>query len=197
MLSDQGSGTGDRLLAELEESIPQGRANSTQPTDDDDFADLESLLDESMKDAREKAQYKRDRETARKGYSGLSKEEVEYCNTRMRAFELAREWEVAEAIAVFAQFTCVRCDTARTAFTRLMERHQHRFVKTTSRWVTVKETKLEEIQTVVEDRQVPMCLDCCEELGFEKVSQDTPWLNDVLGIEEPEDEDEQDSPRAD
>jgi thiol-disulfide isomerase/thioredoxin len=173
------------LLNELEESIPQGVPNATRPAPVDDFADLESLLQDSMKDKREREQYQKDREMARKGYAGLSKEEVEYCNSRMRAFELAREWDVAEAIVVFQQFYCPHCDKARTIFSRFMERHQHRFVKSTSRWLTVKSTELEEVLTVLEDRTVAMCLDCMEEFGYEKVSEDTPWLNDVLGIEEP------------
>jgi thiol-disulfide isomerase/thioredoxin len=125
----------DDLLNELEESIPQGVPNATRPAPVDDFADLESLLQDSMKDKREREQYQKDREMARKGYAGLSKEEVEYCNSRMRAFELAREWDVAEAIVVFQQFYCPHCDKARTIFSRFMERHQHRFVKSTSRWL--------------------------------------------------------------
>jgi hypothetical protein len=178
-------GGDDKLVQELEESMPQGVPNSVRPatTLDDDFAGLDDLLAESMEKKNAEDQQKRDREAARKGYPGMSKEEVEFCNSRMRVWEMQREWDADDCIAVFQHFHCLHCDTARVVFSRLMEHHQHRFVKTTSRWVTVKESKIE-ARTVLEDREVPMCVDCMEEFDFEPIGEDTPWLPDVLNIEE-------------
>lgn len=173
------------LLAELDESIPQGVPNSTRFNLDepDPFADLNALLTESVADRERAEQHKRDRELARKGFPGLSREEVEFCNSRMREWELAREWEVDRTLAVFQQFTCLQCGTAHVVFSRFMEHHQHRFVASTTRWVTVKETKAEQVESAIEDRPVPMCADCAPGMGVEVLTGDTPWLEDVLGID--------------
>lgn len=194
-------GKGDDLLRELEESIPQGVPNAThygrRASDlDTDLASLDSLLCESMEKKQLDDQYKADRDRKGKGYAGMSKEEIDFCNSRMHAFEMAREWDADYALAVFQQFTCDKCQTTRVVFSRLMEHHQHRRVKTTQRWMTVNTTKLP-MSTVVEDRPVPMCVDCMEDYGLASTA-DSPWLEDVLdppGVndEEPEEpaEDEQ------
>lgn len=182
---------GDELLADLEESIPQGVPNATnygrRASDtldlDQDLMGLDQLLQASVSAAEAEAQYKRDRELRRKGYAGLSKEEVDFCNSRMHAFEMAREWDVEAAYAVFVQVVCTRCDTARMIFSRLMEKHQHRRVRTTKRWLAVAETKAE-IQTALEHREVPMCMDCMGEFGLDEVGEDTPWLAELINPED-------------
>lgn len=189
--------SGQDLLAELEESMPQGIPNDTghrrrasDPAVDNDFADLDELLLQSVDAVMAEQQYKKDRELKKRGYTGLSKEEVDFCNSRMHAFEMARQWDPVKAVAVFAQYTCAECDSARTVFSRLMEFHQHRFTKTSNRWLTVETTKLENIQTVLEDRQVPMCMDCMTQFGLPEVTEDTPWFEDVVGAPQKENDDE-------
>lgn len=177
----------DALLADLEESIPQGVASSTNygrrasDTVDSDLLSLDALLQESMQDKLAKEQYKKDRAAAARGYVGLSKEEVEFCNSRLRAFEMAREWDVDRAIAVFAHYHCQQCDTARIVFSRLMEHHKHRHNPTAHRWVTVEKTNIKELQPVLEDRPVPMCTTCMEQFDIPAISDEEPvWLEDLF-----------------
>ena len=177
----EGAEQPDPLLQELEDSMPQGVPNSTRPANDDpddDFAALDQLLSESTTAAEAEAQYKKDRESLRRGYAGLSREEVAFCNSRMHAFEMAREWDVEAAYAVFVQHTCMKCGTARTVFSRLIEKHQHRRVATTKRWLVVSETKLP-LQVAVEERELAMCLDCMGDYGL-ALTEDTPWLEDLI-----------------
>ena len=179
------------LLQELEESIPQGVPNDTgfrrradDPQPEPDVLDV--LMAESMEAVEAQAQYKRDREAQKRGFVGMSKEEVEFCNTRLRAFEMAREWEADRAIAVFVGYVCERCDTARVIFSRLMEHHNHRFNRTAHRWITVKDTKLT-ATTVYDQVDVPMCGDCLEDLGLQNpLDDDVPWLDNVLSGKESE-----------
>jgi hypothetical protein len=157
------------LLAELEESIPQGvpndtgfRRRATDPvTDDVEVDSLDALLQESVgaRDAEE--QYKLDRAAAKRGFSGLTKEEVDFCNSRMHAFEMARIWTPTHAISVWQRFCCLNCDNKRMVFSRYMEHHVSRVNATTHRWVTVKETPMEAMP-VKEDREVPTCPKCSE-----------------------------------
>lgn len=192
--------SGDNLLQELEESIPQGVPNATRHEGDGvnygrrasdldlEFASLDSLLNESMEKRQLEDQYKRDRESRSKGYSGMSKEEIDFCNSRMHAFEMAREWDADYALAVFVQNTCLVCGSARTVFSRLMEHHQHRRVRTTQRWLVVASTKVN-ISPCVEEREVPMCVDCMETtFGLEVICENTPWLSDILEPQEEEEE---------
>jgi hypothetical protein len=186
----------DPLLQELEESIPQGvpndtgfrrRASDTEP-DIEPLDALDALLAESVEQAEAAARYKRDREAAKRNFVGMSKEEIEFCNTRMRAFELAREWDADDCIAIFKGYVCGKCDKSRVVFSRLMEHHQHRRVATTHRWVMVKESKLAP-RTVYEEVDVPMCMDCVEEYGMaHPLADETPWLEDVLNGDEVESE---------
>lgn len=158
----------DDLLAELEDSIPQGipndtghRRRATDPVSDDLGLDsLDALLQESTDAQQAEAQYKADREAQKRNFTGMSREEVEFCNSRMRAFEMARVWEPSHAIEVWQRFCCLGCGRDRMVFSRYMEFHKHRHNATTSRWVTVKETKLPEPTPVREDREVPVCPRC-------------------------------------
>lgn len=177
----------DDLLQELEDSIPQGRANDTGlvlPVDTDlpegEVDVLDMLLNESLAQVRAKEQYKKDREAAKRGYVGLSKEEVEFCNSRMRAFELAREWDADRCVAVWTQFVCAQCDTGQTIFTNLLEHWQHRHVRSTQRWVQVTETKVENIESVVKQVTLPMCLDCASQFVDKDDPQEMPWFEDVV-----------------
>ena len=175
------------LMAALDDLLPQGVPNATRyELDLDPMAGLEALLGESVKVRAEEEQYKKDREARKRGYHGLSKEEVEFCNSRMHAFEMAREWEVVECISVWTQFRCVHCNTVQMVFSRLMEHHQHRRLHHTRRWQTVLSTKIEsaDIVPVIEDRIVPFCEDCVvEQATMLPPDNDSPYLEAVLGTE--------------
>lgn len=151
----------DQLLQELDDSIPQGVPNSTRPAIDDDFAALDDLLSESLESINAKAQYDADLKARKRNFVGMSKEEVDFCNSRMAAFEAARIWEPQHAISVWQQFCCENCGNQRMVFSRYMEFHQSRSVATTNRWITVPSTKMEAMP-VKEVRDVPTCPRCSE-----------------------------------
>lgn len=184
----------DDLLGELEESIPQGVPNSTQfsvdsPVStgrrasdaiDTDLSSLDELLNASMDAKKVEDQYKSDREARKRGFVGMSKEEVDFCNSRMHAFEMAREWDADEAYAVFIQYECEHCGSVRHIFSRIMEHHQHRHVKTTQRWVTVTSTKLP-TTPVMDAKYTPMCMDCIKEFEMSDDVLQMPWLDELIG----------------
>ena len=151
----------DQLLADLEDSMPQGVANSTQFADDSDdlFDSLDALLAESVTTAEQERQYALDRKARKSNFTGMSKQEVDFCNSRMAAFEMAREWIGDKSLAVFARYTCTNCLDTKTVFTRYMEHHKHRRNPTAHRWLAVTSTKFHP-EAVFESREVPMCVSC-------------------------------------
>jgi hypothetical protein len=156
------------LLTELEESIPQGVPNDTgfrrradDPADQPDALDL--LLAESVSAVEADRQYKADKAARAKGFTGLTKEEVDFCNSRMAAFEMAREWTADKAIGIYTKFTCGGCGCYHLVFSRFMEHHKHRRNATASRWVTVvAPADTLDVELVREERTVPTCEDCDE-----------------------------------
>lgn len=157
----------ERILAELEDSIPQGQPNDTglrRRADDiqdveSDFADLDQFLADSLHQVDQDKQYKADRKAAANGYSGMTKEEVEFCNSRMRAFEMARVWEADKTIAVFRRYCCDTCGQYLTVFHQYMEHHKHRHNATASRWISTLEAKFPP-EPVLEVEEVPFCQSC-------------------------------------
>ena len=149
----------DALLAELDESIPQGRPNTTRH--ENDFDDLDDLLKESLAAIEDKKQYEADLKARKRNFVGMSKEEVDFCNSRMAVFEAARIWETQHAISIWAQYHCTNCERDRMVFSRLMEFQQSRHNKTTNRWITVPSTTFEAMP-VKEIREVPVCPRCSE-----------------------------------
>jgi hypothetical protein len=158
----------DLVLDELEESIPQGVPNDTgmrrRLDDEQEQPDaLDMLLAESVTAVEAETQYKRDRAAKAKGFTGLSKEEVEFCNSRMAAFEMAREWDADRAIGIYSKFSCAQCGRYSLVFSRYMEHHKHRRNPTAFRWITVREPAAQfqdDLELVREDRTVATCEDC-------------------------------------
>lgn len=175
------------LLQELEESIPQGVPNDTQyrrrETDpkDEVLDTLDALLAESLAGAEAERQYRADVKARQRGFSGMTKEEVDFCNSRLAAFEMARMWVPDEAIGVWTRFTCAKCGCYHVVFSRYMEHHKHKTNPTASRWLMVQEVReslREQIGFVREDREVPTCEDC------EEISEEVemyPTLKEVIG----------------
>ncbi len=151
--------TSDQLLAELDDSLPQGQPNATRY--EDDLSELDALLEESVEADQERQQYQVDLKARKRGFHGMSQEEVQFCNSRMAAFEAQRVWQTTHAISVWAHYTCTRCDSMRQVFSRFMEHQQSRQVKSTHRWVTVGATLLE-ATPVKETRFTPECARCSE-----------------------------------
>jgi hypothetical protein len=173
----------NKLLAELEESIPQGVPNSTQATsaddNDDPFADLEEMLSASLAEVQQRQQYEADLKARKRGFHGMSKEEVDFINSRMAAFEEARIWEPDGAISVWALYQC-KCGCNRMVFSRYMEHQTSRVNKTTHRWITTATAKFEAMP-VKELHKVETCPRCSIwELDPRLMSE----LNDVLGVED-------------
>jgi DNA-directed RNA polymerase subunit M/transcription elongation factor TFIIS len=167
----------DALLSELGESMPQGQPSATAAPDD--LSDLDELLDESMETVRAKAQYEADLKARKRNFVGMSREEVEFCNSRMAAFELARIWELQYTISVWAIYECQKCGRERMVFSRLMEHQVSRNNAKTTRWVMVEKTDPEAEQYAVKEiRQVPTCPRCSE---YELDPRMMTDLKEVLG----------------
>lgn len=125
----------DRLLEEIEESMPQGQPNTTRFVADA-LDDLDQLLEESLEGSREREQYQADLKARKRGFTGMSADEVAFCNSRMAAFEQARVWRPVENLAVFTRFKCL-CGQDKLVFTRWMQAQQSRTNATSRRWDTV------------------------------------------------------------
>jgi hypothetical protein len=179
----------DQLLADLEDSIPQGVANDTShrprtydilgdDQEDDVLDSLDALLNDSLRTVEQQAQYKKDLAARKRGFVGMSKDEVDFCNSRIQAFEMAREWQADAAIAVFQRFTCANCLDTRTIFSRYMEHHQHRRNPTSKRWLTVAKPEGHlPVEAVVEQRPVPLCVSCAPKAGL-----DTHTMRDLKEV---------------
>lgn len=155
------------LLQELEDSIPQGRPNATRFENDDPFAELNLMVDEAMRTTAAEAQYAQDLKAKKTGYQGLTKEEVDFCNSRMAAFEAARIWKPIRNIAVFTKFVCSNCNDQSLLFSRWLQEQQGRVQKTSKRWTPVKEpTKELPNVSAVEERLGGLCIYCASIAGI-------------------------------
>lgn len=164
--------SGDDLLAELEDSLPQGVPNSVQfEADDeddstllkpvDDFMDLEDLLDSAMKEQHERERYQLDMKARKRSFSGMTPEEVAFCNSRMAAFEAARIWRTELNVAVFATVTCLNCGDTRRIFSRWMIKQQSRVTATTKRLMPApKPTANVKTIAAEEPRNSAICPSC-------------------------------------
>jgi len=159
----------DSLLADLDESLPQGVANSTQVADPLDQLDpLAELLLESMSDAQEREAYKADLKARKRGFINMSKEEVDFCNSRMQTFEQARMWKPVENLAVFARFVCTNCNSEKLVFSRWMMAMKSRTNPTTRKWDTVLKPNQHVLtRTAVDRRLVPLCPSCAVAEGLD------------------------------
>lgn len=157
--------TSDQLLAELEDSLPQGVPNATRFDDTDP---LEELLAESLSADAERAQFQSDLKARKRGFVGMSAAEVEFCNSRMQAFEQARVWRPIENLAVFARFVCMGCSSERLVFTRYMQAQASRTNPTARRWDTViKPNAAVPTRCAVERRLTPICPSCAPQAGLD------------------------------
>lgn len=126
----------------------------------EDFSDLDELLAESMSEAEEKLQYAEDLKARKRGFTGMSKEEVDFCNSRMQAFEQARIWRPIKNLAVFARIECA-CGESRLIFGRWMQQQVSRTNPTARRWDTVPAAnKHLPTESAYEVRKTPICPVC-------------------------------------
>lgn len=174
---------GSDLLRELEESIPQGRVNSTRPTAADDFDDLDAMMEETLGIDRKEKEYQEDLKQRKRGFSGMSKEEVAFCNSRMAAFEAARIWFPRRNIAVFTKFTCSNCGDQAMMFSRWMQEQQSRREKTSWRWTPAAEPSpsLPNI-SAYEERPTALCVYCARIAGIE--THELVKLDNILNHKE-------------
>lgn len=158
----------DSLLDELEESIPQGRALPTSSPEEDVFDELDELLQESLDEVATKKQYAEDLKARKRNFTGMSAEEVAYCNSRMQAFEQARIWRPISNLAVFTRFECLNCHDYKTVFTRWMLREKSRLNATAQRWETV-DTPKDHLPTdaAIEVRKTSICTSCAPMLNID------------------------------
>ncbi len=158
--------TSDQLLDELGESLPQGVPNATRF--EDDFSELDDLLQDSVSAMEEKAAYQADLKARKKNYIGMDAAETAACVARMQAFEQARMWKPVENLAVFARYICTDCFTEKLVFTRYMQAQTSRTNPTARRWDTVAQpNKHLPTRTAVERRLVPTCPSCAVLAGLD------------------------------
>jgi hypothetical protein len=132
------------------------------PAADNPFADLEQFLDEHAQEAADRGQYEADINLRKRGWPGMSQEEIAFINSRMEAFEARRIWRPERNIAVFAKYVCA-CGQDKLVFTRWMQYQQSRVNALSRRWVALTKPpakgKLPE-SAAYEVRNVPMCPVC-------------------------------------
>lgn len=160
----------DQLLSELDESIPQGVPNATRHEQDasDGLGSLDELLADSMSDQEERAQYIADLKVRKRGFAGMSKEEVDFCNSRMQVFERERIWRPVANIAVFALFKCENCLSEKRVFARWMQQQASRTNATARRFDTVREP-IKSLSTITaeEVRKVQLCTSCAHQFDLD------------------------------
>jgi hypothetical protein len=154
----------DQLLQDLEDSMPQGVANSAEYEEDSDdggLSELDDLLNDSLSEAREREQYQADLKARKRNFNGMSKEEVDFCNSRMAAFEAARIWRPTANIAVFARITCKNCGDSKRIFSRWMQKQQSRTTATSRRVVTLPGPTKSLPNIVAEEQRVSAVCPTC------------------------------------
>lgn len=144
----------------------------------DDFADLDEDLAKAMQSVEEEQQYKKDLAAKKRGYAGFSKEEIDFINSRMAAFEEARLWRPLRNIAVFTTFRCGGCGDTKRLFTRWMQEQRSRLNAGNRRWITTP-SRNEKVETIVADdeRQTDICTSCAPKIMDTHNSRP---LNEVL-----------------
>ena len=154
--------------------------NSTYLPQDDDMSSLEDLLGESQGLVEEASQHDADLKARKRGFVGMSKEEVDFCNSRMQVFEQAKTWKPRENIAVLTCFKCKNCASEQTVFTRWMQSQVSRANPSNRRFDTVL-AQVEGLPTItaLETRETAACFDCAA--GDFGVDMETAYhLEDIL-----------------
>lgn len=137
--------------------------------DDEGFDELEALLGEAMADRKTTEAVKQLRAKAKGGF-GLSTED----QTRIRNWELAKEWLPVANTALFKRYACV-CGFHTTVFEGLMLEQRHRHSSHANRW-TAQEVALASLpnKTAIRTAQIPMCQRCAASKGYSLVT-DLEW----------------------
>lgn len=158
----------DQLLADLDDDdLPQGVSNATQ-FEPEEVDPLEELLAEVMSDAAERAQYQDDLKARKRSFVGMTKEEVDFCNSRMQVFDQAKTWKPVRNLAVFTRFHCLDCGEVKLVFTRFMQAQVSRTNPTAKRWDTILKPDAEvPTVTAVERRDTSICPVCAVGKGLD------------------------------
>lgn len=160
--------TGDNDFADLESLInPKPAPDADDP--EEGFDELEELLAGAMSEKADEQRVKEARAKAKGGY-GLSPDDLE----RVRQWELRREWIAVSNTAIFKRYICA-CGYHSTVFEGLMLEQRHRHDKHANRW-TNQDASVASLpnNTAVRVKKIPMCQRCAGGKGF-PITSDVIW----------------------
>lgn len=162
---------------EEQEAQDDGVTDTPAPIAEDDFSDLEALLDESMGVLKESAAVKAAKDRLKRG--GLSLREKLADEIRVAEWQLKHEWEAVANAVHFSRQVCA-CGHASSVFLGLMERQQHRHLKNgTQRWFAVKESKAAlPNEVIIRTISVPVCECCALDKGWD-FTKATEWKDSL------------------
>ena len=141
---------------------------STAPGNFDDFADLTSLLVESVALREDKNLLKTARKTLKDNPNSLSGQEAQDLRDSVSRIEAAREWLPKAEVAFFSVQTCQCCGASSAVFAGFFQRQAHRSMRQLDRWVASPETGSSHLPKEIKNQEVgiPACAYCIVSLGF-------------------------------
>lgn len=141
-----------------------------------DFGELSDLLEESMVQDRERKAVVEAKKRV-KQVTGVTAAERAEDATRIIAWESQHVWRGAANVARFEVQVCKSCGEEHTIFSGLFERQEHRHLAHHSqRWIRATGTKAAlPNEIILAKREVPMCIDCCDWVGFDY--RNATWEN--------------------
>lgn len=153
----------DKLEALLYAEIPD--EVSVEQAQEDDFSDLDALVDAAMTSVRAAQETKAARERLKRG--GLSAKEREETEARLRRWEAQHEWEAEAHCAHWLIVECKACESQGRIFQGIMTRYKHKTMRSAIRYLprAIEESALpRDIYT--RTAQVELCELCAEEAGW-------------------------------
>lgn len=168
----------------------EGFALPDSDTDSGEDNFLESLLAESLDTIHKRAEVKDLRKRKAAGNLRTGKE-LEEANTKIREWEMAREWKAAANVAMFNVQQC-SCGSTHSVFSGWFQRQAHRSSKI-NRWIRPDAEPLASLPKERQDLHLPnttICASCAASQGYgtEKIGPafeapslaNAPWFTDTI-----------------
>ena len=131
----------------------------------DPFADLNALLGEATKVARDRKAAQDAKARLLKG--GATAAQVEEDAALLRAWEEQHEWRIEANVALFVEQECTGCGDFQYLFQGLFGRQEARVKGGGRRWEPQGEVNAKlPNEVMLQYRPVPMCGECAERHGF-------------------------------
>ena len=137
---------------------------ATIPAEDDLFADLDALIQDTLTAKAEATEAAAARRRVVEGRQSATEQAAD--RQRIAEWEAKHEWRSAAITAIFNRYTC-SCGAQHTIFGQLMLRQQHRSMRLTQRWVAMPcPAPALPKETLLQDHQVTLCTACAGAAGF-------------------------------